>query len=495
MLGKQKTQGELFVEAGRLLELIPSDHILVRVNDVLSLSWIEGEVRHLYSDDKGRPSVPPETVMRLMIAGLLLGIIGDRKLAREAQVNLAIRWFAGYGFYENTPDHSSLTKIRTRWGEELFRKVFLRVLEDCKKAGLLDKGTVHIDSTLIRANVSMESVVTNYIEDVATENEADRAPVAKPERACTTDPDATLARKSDKEKYEPCYKAHIAVDDKCGVIVDVKVTTGKASEQKEIVEQVKRVEENTGTRPERVTADAGYATSENYRRLEEMGVEPFIVPQSERVQGKSIPIRRFKYDGLNKVVKCPGKKKLYRSHRNRQGWLYKSQASDCRKCRLKEKCLAKGRRARQVLIVFGYEELLRARRRNVRRDQEYAEEMIRHKWIVEGRHAEAKNIHGLARAVRRGLEQVSIQVLLTATVMNLKRLGAFVFSIFCLLKSLVGLPRATPDSLSAPGLPFRFPLILPLCFNHNLCNFARYPHFSTAPRSLRYKNLLTHPVF
>lgn len=53
MPGKQKTQGEIFVEAGRLLELIPSDHILVRVNDVLSLSWIEGEVRHLYSDDKG----------------------------------------------------------------------------------------------------------------------------------------------------------------------------------------------------------------------------------------------------------------------------------------------------------------------------------------------------------------------------------------------------------------------------------------------------------
>ena len=54
--------------------------------------------------------------MRLMLAGLLLGIVHDRRLMREAQVSIAIRWFIGYGLHEHLPDHSSLTRIRQRWG-------------------------------------------------------------------------------------------------------------------------------------------------------------------------------------------------------------------------------------------------------------------------------------------------------------------------------------------------------------------------------------------
>ena len=56
-----------------------------------------------------------------MLAGLLLGIVHDRRLMREAQVNLAIRWFIGYGLHETLPDHSSLTRIRQRWGAECRR--------------------------------------------------------------------------------------------------------------------------------------------------------------------------------------------------------------------------------------------------------------------------------------------------------------------------------------------------------------------------------------
>ena len=61
-----------------------------------------------------------------MLAGLLLGIAHDRRLMREAQVNIAVRWFAGYGLHEALPDHSSLTRIRQRWGAERFRRVFAR---------------------------------------------------------------------------------------------------------------------------------------------------------------------------------------------------------------------------------------------------------------------------------------------------------------------------------------------------------------------------------
>jgi transposase len=74
------------------------------------------EVAGLYCDDSGRPGIDPEVAVRLMLAGFLLGIVHDRRLLREAQVNIAIRWFAGYGLHEALPDHSSLTRIRQRWG-------------------------------------------------------------------------------------------------------------------------------------------------------------------------------------------------------------------------------------------------------------------------------------------------------------------------------------------------------------------------------------------
>ena len=80
------------------------------------------------------PSIDPEAALRLMLAGFLLGIVHDRRLLREAQVNLAIRWFAGYGLHERLPDHSSLTRIRQRWGPDRFRQIFQRTVTACLEA-------------------------------------------------------------------------------------------------------------------------------------------------------------------------------------------------------------------------------------------------------------------------------------------------------------------------------------------------------------------------
>jgi len=100
MLGrKDRDQLELFI-TGSLRQLVPDDHILVRVDRNLDLSWLCGEVADFYCADNGRPGLDPEVAVRLMLAGLLLGIVHDRRLMRESQVNLAIRWFIGYGLHE-----------------------------------------------------------------------------------------------------------------------------------------------------------------------------------------------------------------------------------------------------------------------------------------------------------------------------------------------------------------------------------------------------------
>jgi len=171
MLGTQKRwQEDLFV-AGPLSSLIPDDHILKQVDKVLDLSDLPKEVSDLYCQTNGRPSIDPEAAVRLMLAGFFQGIVHDRKLMREAQVNIAIRWFAGYRLDEKLPDHSSLTKIRQRWGAERFKQIFLKTVQSCIDANLVSGETVHVDATLIRANVSWESLTTEHIESVVKEND------------------------------------------------------------------------------------------------------------------------------------------------------------------------------------------------------------------------------------------------------------------------------------------------------------------------------------
>jgi hypothetical protein len=94
MLGSWNRDQLEFMVCGSLRDLVPDDHV-ARVDGVLDLSWLRGEVVGLYADGIGRPGIDPEAAPRLMLAGFLLGIVHDRRPMREARVNLAIRRFAG----------------------------------------------------------------------------------------------------------------------------------------------------------------------------------------------------------------------------------------------------------------------------------------------------------------------------------------------------------------------------------------------------------------
>ena len=322
MLGTQERwQEDLFV-AAPLSELIPEDHILRQVDGVIDLSWLRAEVRGLYDESTGRPGIDPEAAVRLMLAGFLLGIVHDRRLMREAQVNLAIRWFAGYRLHETLPDHSSLTRIRQRWGADLFETIFKRTVRQCVDAGLVGGETIHIDATLIRADVSWESLTERHVETVLRENDdhtgddSTDPPASKRSRSRTrqargkkyspTDPEATLTTSCKQYRMEPCYKQHTAVDDRAGVIVDVAVTTGETSEGKQLPEQLRRIEANTGKKIETVTADGAYGHAANYAALEERGTDAIIPPQATPVRSKRIPARRFRYDEQRDAGDLPG---------------------------------------------------------------------------------------------------------------------------------------------------------------------------------------------
>src|SRR3954467_2356817 len=182
MLGrKERDQLELLI-TGSLRQLLPDDHILARVDRVLDLAWLRDEVADLYCADNGRPGIDPEVAVRLMLAGLLLGIVHDRRLMREAQVNLAIRWFIGYGLHETLPDHSSLTRIRQRWGAERFKAILTRSAQACVVAQIATGEIVHIDASLIRADVTWDTIVAAHADQVEAAHQDKPAPHAAPAR-------------------------------------------------------------------------------------------------------------------------------------------------------------------------------------------------------------------------------------------------------------------------------------------------------------------------
>lgn len=118
----------------------------------------------------GRPGIDSEAAVRLMLAGLLLGVARDRRLMREAAVDIAIRLFAGYGPTEALPDHPSLTRIRQLRGAERFRRIIARTVGACVAAGVAKGEAVHVDSTPVRADVSREAVARRHADAVDAAN-------------------------------------------------------------------------------------------------------------------------------------------------------------------------------------------------------------------------------------------------------------------------------------------------------------------------------------
>ena len=191
-----------------------------------------------------------------------------------------------------------------------------------------------------------------------------------------------------------------------------------------VLQQVRRVQQNIGKPIACVTADAGYAYARIYQGLEQDGIDPIIPAKAELPPGPSLPMMRFKYDAKHQIVRCPRGRTLHRSTRTRDRWFYRSSSKDCRDCPLRQKCLSPKVDRRTIVISDGYESLLRARRRKLRREPQFRNLYARHRWRSEGLHAELKRRHGLYRAVRRGLANMEIQVYMTASVINLKRLAS-----------------------------------------------------------------------
>ena len=142
-------------------ELVPHDHFYRQLECTLDLSFVREFVHETYAC-KGRPSIDPVVFFKLQLVMFFEGIRSERQLMRHAADRLSVRWYLGYDLNQPLPDHSSLTRIRERYGVEVFRRFFEAIVEQCQQAKLVWGKELYTDSTQVNANADLDSLIPRF---------------------------------------------------------------------------------------------------------------------------------------------------------------------------------------------------------------------------------------------------------------------------------------------------------------------------------------------
>jgi transposase len=160
-----------------LRDLVPEDHFYRRLEATLDLSFVRELVGPLYAKG-GRPSVDPVVFFKLQLVKFFEDLRSERQLMRAVADRLSLRWYLGYDLHEPLPDHSSLTRIRERYGLEVFRGFFERIVQECFDAGLVRGEELFIDATKVEADAAVDSLAPRwFVEGYLHELFEEEAPV------------------------------------------------------------------------------------------------------------------------------------------------------------------------------------------------------------------------------------------------------------------------------------------------------------------------------
>jgi transposase len=140
-----------------LEDLVPRDHFYHHLERTLDLGFVRDLVRDAYAE-AGRPSIDPIVFFKLQLVLFFEGLRSERQLMQVVADRLSLRWYLGYDLTEPLPDHSSLSRIRERYGREVFRRFFEAIVEQCISAGLVWGRELYIDATKVAANAALASL-------------------------------------------------------------------------------------------------------------------------------------------------------------------------------------------------------------------------------------------------------------------------------------------------------------------------------------------------
>src|SRR5437899_2861526 len=213
MMGQQSREESLFYSF-RLEDQIPETHLLRLIDRYVDFTFVRDRLKSFYSQT-GRPSIDPETLLRLLLVGYLYWITSERRLLEDVRMHLAYRWFTRLGLEQEVPDHSTFSKNRHgRFRQAgVFREVFEEIVQRCMTVGLVEGRHLTVDGPFVLGNASRSrclaqeqlseiaqasNTVRDYLAELEHQNPVADPPPKPPPASGTlssTDPDAAWAVK------------------------------------------------------------------------------------------------------------------------------------------------------------------------------------------------------------------------------------------------------------------------------------------------------------
>ncbi len=319
MRGTDEKSGSLFSYVD-LEERIPPRHPLRKIKQVVNdaLASLDAEFEALYTDF-GRPSIPPERLIRASLLQILFSVRSERQLMEQMDYNLMFRWFVGLGIDDPVWVPTVLTKNRDRLlSTEMSRKVMAAILAHREVAPLLSDEHFSVDGTLVKAWASMKSfqpkadaappddegpgdppASDTTPDTAASETPAETDPMPRNSHrhrnaevdfkgekrsnathTSTTDPDARLYKKSPGTGAMLCFIGHALMENRNGLIVQGDLTKADGhAERKAALDMVHRHSPGS-TRQLTLGADKGYDAGEFVRELRQACVTPHVAQKS-----------------------------------------------------------------------------------------------------------------------------------------------------------------------------------------------------------------------
>lgn len=431
MMGHQTPpQESLFQKGVSLDSRVRKDHPLRDVARTVDFNFIYGEVGGMYGQN-GNVSVPPPVILKLLFLLVAYNVRSERELMLTVPERLDWLWFLGYTLDSDIPNHSVLSKARRKWGVEVFRRFFERIVCQCVECGLVDGKKLFVDSSLVEANASKNSVVdtqslkrhlnAKYAELEKRLDETEMAGVANRRYVSTTDPDSGHTRKG-KGRSRPCYKVHRGVDGAHEVVTSTEVTSGEVDDSHRLKSLMDTHQENTGVKAQTVVADSKYGTAENFLECHDRGVKAHMpdlkgTQIKDGLRGGKYADGHFAYDAQSDTYTCPDGKTLRRGGQPTEDNTvkYRAKARDCKGCDLRGECTS-GKSGRTVRRHVRQDEV--ERMRGISRSEASKRDIKTRQHLMERSYARSVT-YGFKRARWRGLWRVAIQEYMTAAIQNI----------------------------------------------------------------------------
>jgi transposase len=453
MMGRdQLPQRSLFYTGINLDKRVRVDHVLRKVARLVDFDFVYGEVKDSYGYN-GNVSVAPPMILKLMLLLVLYNVRSERELMASLPERLDWLWFLGLDLDSEIPDHSVLSKARKRWGVELFRSFFERIVWQCVQGGLVDGKKLFCDSSLVQADASCNSIVDTqglrrYLNPAYRELEArllerdehqeqeekedsgddpPRRNVVNQRFVSTTDPEASVVRKG-QGKARLHYQTHRGIDGAYGVITATVVGPGDQNEAHRLTDLLAAHQVQTHNKVEVVVADSKYGTTANFFECHDRGIAAHmpVLKQTQDQQErrrKIFPESQFIYDPQSDTYRCPAGQTLSkRKHwAERKAFEYVTAKGVCQNCSLRAQC-TQSESGGRTLKRHERQELLDHLRAQARSAAARRDIRIR-QHFMERSFAQATRF-GLKRARWRGQWRVQIQDYLIAIVQNIELLIA-----------------------------------------------------------------------